>query len=139
MNRKSKFFQTMHPTLKELLVGICVWGIIFGAVFIWFAQSRLSFFLSLLAGVFVAGAMAFHMLRFVEDSLELPQEDASKHMAKGAAIRMAVIIALVLVFVKLEGNVLALFLGLLTLKLGAYTQPLTHRIIQRIFRKEEGR
>lgn len=139
MSRENKRFQTVNPTLKELLAGIFVWGILFGAVFIWFAQSRLSFFLSLLSGVFAAGGLAVHMFYFVEGALELPQEDASRHMVKGAAIRTAIIIALVLVFVKLKGNVLALFLGLLTLKLGAYTQPLMHKIFQKIFRKEEGR
>lgn len=136
MSRRNELFQNVNPTLKELLAGICVWGILFGVIFIWFAQSRLSFFLSLLAGVLAAGGMAVHMLYFVEGAIELPQEDASKHMAKGAAIRTVAVIVLVLIFVKMQGNVPALFLGLLTLKLGAYLQPLTHRIIQRIYRKE---
>lgn len=131
MDRIKKFLGNLHPTLKEMSCGILLWGLLFALAFVWFSDSETAFLLSLFAGVLGAVGMAFHMCRFVEDSLELTQEDASKHMKKGVLLRTAAAMVLVVLVWRLHGDIIAVFLGLLTLKLGAYTQPLIHRLIGR--------
>lgn len=128
MERIKKFLGNLHPTLKELIGGILLWGLLLALALVWFADSKTAFFLSLFAGVLGAVGMAFHMCRFVEDSLELTQEDASKHMKKGVVLRTVAAMVLVVLVWRLHGDIIAVFLGLLTLKLGAYTQPLIHRL-----------
>lgn len=139
MKRRSDLFRKMNPTLRELILSVLVWGIFLGGTLVWLADSRISFVTGLAAGILTAVFMACHMYRFIESSLELSQEDAPKHMAKGTVIRILVIVIAVLAVWKLGGDVIALFLGLMTLKLGAYTQPVLHRMICKIYRKEERR
>ncbi len=132
MERFKRFLKNLHPTLKELICGVFLWGLLLGLGFVWLSDSKMGFLLSLSAGVLVAAGMAFHMCWFIGDSLELEQEDASKHMKKGTVLRMAAAMALVVLVWRLHGDIIAVFLGLLTLKLGAYTQPLTHRLAGRL-------
>ncbi|MDO4343956.1 MAG: hypothetical protein Q4C50_04040 [Eubacteriales bacterium] len=136
MNRKSNFLRNLEPTLKELMLGVFVWGVILGTVGVFFADAKISFVLGLAAGLAAAEGMALHMYHFIDRSLEMLQEDAGKHMAKGTIIRFACALALIALVWRLHGNVIAVFLGLLTLKLGAYTQPLMHKILTKI---KEGR
>lgn len=139
MNQKSDLLQNMNSTLKELILSILVWGVLLGAALIWLADSRISFIFGETAGILTAVFMACHMYRFIERSLDMTEEDAPKYMAKGTVIRILIIVIAVLAVWKLGGNVAAVFIGVMALKLGAYTQPLLHRIIRKIYRKEERR
>lgn len=132
MERFKHILKNLHPTLKELVCGVLLWGLLLGLAFVWFSDSEMIFLLSLSAGVLGAVGMAFHMCWFIGDSLELEQEDASKHMKKGAVLRMAAAMVLVVLVWRLHGDIIAVFLGLFTLKLGAYTQPLMHRLAGRL-------
>ena len=127
MNRISNYFGKMNHALKELLCGVFLWGIVLGLVFVWSFESRISFLGSLAAGVLAAAGMAFHMCLFIEDSLELTQDDAVKHMRKGTVLRTLAAMALFVLAWRQHGSVVAVFLGLFTLKLAAYTQPLIHK------------
>lgn len=126
-------------TLKEMLVGILCWSLLIGLIFIWFVDSKLSFVFSLAAGTLAAAAMAFHINAAVETAVELPEGEAGRYMSRQAALRFALLIILVAAVYFLGGNVIAVFGGLLTLKFGAYVQPLVHRILPKILRKEERR
>lgn len=139
MNQKSDLLQNMNPTLKELILSILIWGVLLGAALIWLADSRISFIVGETVGILTAVFMACHMYRFIEHSLDMSEEDAPKYMAKGTVIRILVIVIAVLAVWKLGGNVIAVFIGVMALKLGAYTQPLLHRMIRKIYRKEERR
>lgn len=139
MDQKNKLLQKINPTLRELILSIFLWGILLGVILIWLADSWIAFAAGLAAGVLTAAFMACHMYWFIENALELPQKEASKHMAKGTVIRILIIVIAALAVWKLGGNVAALFLGIMTLKLGAYTQPFLHKMICKIYRKEERR
>lgn len=131
MEKKSKcgWLSEMNPTLRELILAILIWGVIFCLAFMWFASSKAAFAGGMAAGVVVAIFMALHMYRFIENAIDFPENDAMKYMAKGPVIRALVIILVVLAAWKLGGNLIAIFLGIMTLKIGAYTQPLLHKII----------
>ncbi len=131
MEKKSKcgWLSEMNPTLRELILAILIWGVIFCLAFMWFASSKAAFAGGMAAGVVVAIFMALHMYRFIENAIDFPENDAMKYMAKGPVIRALVIILVVLATWKLGGNLIAIFLGIMTLKIGAYTQPLLHKII----------
>ena len=94
------------------------------AVFMWFWPDRLLFTTGLWIGIVEAVFMAFHMYR------ALYMADASKRIQKGFGQRYSLTLASALVIYWLElGSFLAFFLGLLSLKFGAYLQPLIHQIL----------
>lgn len=138
MSRINDFLRKMNPVLKELICGIFLWGLAIALVSVWFASSRISFVLSLAAGALAAAGMAFHMYLFIEDSLELGQDDAVRHMRKGTVLRTLAALALFVLTWRLHGSILGMFLGMLTLKLGAYSQPLIHRAAETLCRRFRG-
>lgn len=126
--RLCKKTDMVNPTLKEMILGIIFWGVVLGVLAGWFLSSETPFFLSLAAGVFMAAGMAVHMYVVIEQALDMPAQDAAKSMRRGSALRMAAVILLVLAVWRLHGSVPGVFFGIFTLKLGAYTQPLIHKI-----------
>lgn len=131
MSRVRDFLRKSSPTLRELLVGILLWGVVLSVTTVWFADPRIPFLLSLWAGDLAAAGMAVHMYIRIEDSLELPSDDAVKHMRKGTALRLAAAMLLFVLAWRLRGSVVGIFLGLITLKLGAYTQPAVHKVLNK--------
>lgn len=137
MSRIINFWRKANPTLRELAAGAALWGIVLELVLVWFSKSRVSFTLSLAAGVAGAVLMAVHMYVVIEDSLELAQDDAVKHMRKGTALRIVSAMALFVLAWRLHGSVPGMFFGLATLKLGAYTQPFLHAAKEKWKRNEK--
>lgn len=131
MSRINEFFNRGNRTLRELLMGIFLWGMLLNLFFMCAGSFRMPFFASLWAGVAGAALMAVHMDRFIRRSLELESDDAVKGMRKGTILRMAAAMALFVLAWRLHGDVPGVFLGLITLKLGAYTQPLMHKAVNK--------
>ncbi len=121
--------------LKELIAGTVLCGIAIYLITVWFAGSKPAFLLSMAAGVAGAVAMAFHMNRAIGYALEMPEASSGKYMRNQSLLRMAGAFILALAVYYLKGNVVAVFLGLLSLKPGAYVQPLIHRLMKRNFKK----
>ena len=128
MSRSDSSSQGINPTLAEMMWGIALWSLLLCLAFVWFVDSRISFVLSIAAGALAAAGMAFHMYRSIEDSLDLSQDDAVKHMRRGTLLRTLAMMAMFVLIWRLHGSVVGVFLGMLTLKLCAYTQPLIHRV-----------
>lgn len=135
MNQINELFKKDNHTLRELLIGIFLWGILLSLLLACTGSFQMPFFVSLWAGVAGAALMAVHMARSIQQSLKMASDDAVKGMKKGTILRMAAVMALFVLAWRLRGDVPGVFLGLITLKLGAYTQPLTHKIMNK---KKEG-
>lgn len=121
-------WKELPSVLKEFWLGILICGGIMQAVFMWFWPDRLLFTTGLWIGIVEAVFMAFHMYRALDDALYMA--DASKRIQKGFGQRYSLTLASALVIYWLElGSFLAFFLGLLSLKFGAYLQPLIHQIL----------
>lgn len=119
-------------TLKELLIGILVLGILGQLVCFIFLKQHLYHAIGLWTGVLVAAGMAIHMQISIEDGLDIAWEDGAKHMKKAYLTRTAIacgVMAVVLYFK--WGNPLTLLFGVMTLKLAVYLQPFVHRILER--------
>lgn len=130
MGMESNQKQDAVQTLKELVLGTVLWGIIICLIAVWFADSKLVFIVSMTAGVVGAVAMAVHMHRAIEYAMEMPDDSAGKYLRKQSVLRMGGAVVLILAAYYLRGNIVAIFLGLLTLKPGAYTQPLLHKFMK---------
>ena len=117
-------------TLKELILAIVLWGIIIGLIAVWFTDSKFIFIVSMTVGVLGAVAMVVHIYRGIEYAMEMPDDSAGSFLRKQSVLRMGGAMVLILLAYCLKGNIIAIFLGLLTLKPGAYTQPLLHKLMK---------
>lgn len=127
--------QDTGSTLRELVLGTVLCGVIICLITVWFADAKLTFLISMAVGVLAAVAMAFHINRAIEYALEMPEDSAGKYMRNQSLLRMAGAFVLALAAYYLKGDIVAIFLGLLSLKPGAYVQPLIHRLLKRNLKK----
>lgn len=130
MEKGSNQGQDPVQTLKELVLATILWGIIICLIAVWFTDSKFIFCASMAAGVAGAIAMAVHMHRSIEYAMEMPEDSAGKYLRKQSMLRMGGAMVLILLAYYLNWNIVAIFLGLLTLKPGAYTQPLLHKFMK---------
>lgn len=135
MRESGKSERIWNETLTELFAGIGAAAVLFQGTVVWFVKDRLSYSVGLWIGAVLAAAMAWHMWRTLDSALELGEAGAQKLMRRQSALRYGVVI-LVLVFLMLTetANPLSAFLGIMTLKVAAYLQPITHKVIVRLRR-----
>lgn len=136
MNRK------INETLAELMTGIILAGIVIQLVQIlvctinpYFWDSAVPFAVGLWIGVVTAIGLAIHMYCSINKALDMITNDAESYMRRAYLIRTAAILVVagVVTFLK-AGHVMAVFLGVLCLKFGAFLQPLVH-MLRKKFRK----
>lgn len=122
----------MNETLRELLIGILLWGIVWQAMGVWFVPDRAACSLGLWAGVVTAEICAVHMYRSLDRALDLSEKDAQKYMMSRSMMRYGLIIVVLLILMITEaGNPLCGFLGVMGLKTAAYLQPFLHKVMKK--------
>jgi len=114
--------------VKETLVGfLCAIGIytvIVEIVGVIFSENILFYTLGLLFGVMVAVLLFIHMAKTLDRALDLPQTQATKYMKRQSFLRLFIMLAAMVVGLLFSYfNFIAVFLGLLGLKIGALLAP----------------
>lgn len=143
---KQNFFKNKrHGILKnktcfELLIGnICYYSIGQVLIFI-FAnnRSKLSLSLGFIVGVLMSVAMVIHMTISLEQAMHIGENGGSQYLQKHTGIRLAIILIILIVIAATNVfNVLATFVGIMALKVSAYLQPLTHKVLVRKNKKRK--
>ena len=121
-----------NSTLKELLIGIGLVGILIQILCLFYCNNYLYYSIGLWAGILIAVGMVVHMQRSIEDGLDLMGDAGVKYMKKAYFMRpalAAIAIAVVLYFD--WGNPLTLLLGIMTLKVSVFLQPWVHNILEK--------
>lgn len=122
-------------TLWELLLGTFSFGMFVWLVIIVFVERKLYFSLGLWMGVILALLAACHMWWGINKAVDLG-DGAVKYVLSQNMVRYGVIIVIFGALCILDfGNPLAAFAGIMCLKAGAYLQPFTHKIINKIRRR----
>ena len=124
-----------NETLVELLIGIISLGIIMQIVCLIVSGNYLYNAIGLWCGIGLCCFSAIHMQRSIEDAVDLGEEGATKHVRKGYVLRMFVAILVIGCVIYFEiGNYVTLLIGVFALKIGAYLQPTTHKLLGKIKR-----
>lgn len=117
-------------TLKEVWVGILLWGCVCELAGVFFVSAPLSYSLGILIGTATAAGYGYHMLWALEQSIDAGEAFAQKFIRKHSVIRYLVLVILMLVLIYTETvNPLSWFLALMGVKAAAYLQPVTHKIL----------
>lgn len=130
---------SLKRTVLELLIGIFLFGLLFEVVGILLVEDKISHSIGIGCGMLIAAGMAIHMAYNINDALDWDAEQAAKALRKGSMLRYAtvVLITMLLAYFKI-GNIISCFVGIMSLKTAAYTQPIVHKVINKIFKIEEG-
>ncbi len=130
-----KRLKEIHRGLLELCLGILFLGMLCLIVGIFLVKEPVLYAIALAIGVLLALLTALHMYRMLERTLGLGT-DAVKVVTAANLIRyVCIVIVFMIVWLTGKLNPFFTFLGLMTLKAGAYMQPLTHKVCRKIFRE----
>lgn len=129
--------RSMNNVLKDLLIEIVVLGILIQVVGMLFISDQFGYALGLWIGIICSCGMAIHMNWALTTGMDLG-DAAKNHIIKHSVIRYAVILIIfgVLAFLY-RYTVVPYFVGLMTLKVAAYLQPFTHKLILKVQGKQD--
>lgn len=123
-----------NRTLQELLIGISVIFIIGELLLVIFTKNRLYNSTGLVVGSIISLICAIHMAWGIEIAVMLDEKSSIAITRKYTVIRYLIMcIALVVIGVTDIGSPVTLIFGFLTLKMGAYINPIIHTIITKFF------
>lgn len=122
-----------NQTLAELIVGIVCFGTVCQIAGIFFTRNQPAYAASLWIGIIAAALIAVHMNHTINKVLSYDAGTAEKVTRSSYFLRYGC--AMVLMgAVAATGvmNPIVTFLGIMGLKVGAYMQPLMHKLLQKL-------
>ena len=124
-------------TLLEMHLGQLAFGIVCQAVGIFFAQHLGWYAASLWLGIAFSLAASTHMARTLDRALRMG-EAAAKYVTRGYLFRyLMIMLALIVSALTKVLNPLVVFLGYMSMKVAAYLQPFTHKVLNRLFHETD--
>lgn len=118
--------------LKELFLEIVVMGAVIQIIGLIFVNDRAIFSLGLWIGIILSLGMAAHMEWALVTGMDMG-DGARGHIVKHSIIRYGVVfIVFGAMAYFLKYAIVPCFLGLMTLKVAAYLQPFTHKLVLKI-------
>lgn len=125
------FLQNIDATVKELWIGIGIWGAVCELVTVWFVKDKMNCSLGILIGCLLAWAGVWHMWKVLDTALDLG-DGAQKYLTVRSWIRYGVFVAVFgILMITGWANPLTAFLGLMGMKAAAYIQPVVHKFIEK--------
>lgn len=128
----------LNDVLPELILGILVYGIVAELAGVWFVADKGAYTLGLIIGLLTACGMAINMASVILDTIDgcTDASNARVRVTIKAALRYCVVAVLFAIIAKFEiGNFYASFIGVMGLKVSAYLQPFTHKVILQLKEK----
>ena len=124
--------------LLELMTGVLLFGLICWLAALPFPIDQGRYAAGLWIGILLAWINALLMWRSLNKAFLGDEKYAVRQMAGGYILRYLLIAVVLLAVYFLDvGYVLATFMGVMGLKIGAYLQPLTHKFYNRLFHETD--
>ena len=129
---------TEFRALLELMTGELLFGLICWLAALPFPIDQGRYAAGLWVGILLAWINALLMWHSLNKAFLGDEKYAVRQMAGGYILRYLLIAVVLLAVYFLDvGYVLATFLGVMGLKIGAYLQPLTHKFYNRLFHETD--
>ena len=134
----------INPTMIELIIGIAIYGIVGEILLIGlnyftgmmerlFRDDIVFIAVGFLIGIILAVILVMYMNKSVETAVEMGETGALKHTLISSIIRYVIVVGIIVLLLTTHiGNVFAMLLGALGLKLSAYVQPVTHKVREKL-------
>lgn len=124
----------INDALPGLVLGILVYGIILELIGVWFVSDKVRYTTGLAIGILLACGMAVNIAVVLRDAVEIyGEEHASKKIIAKSLLRYMMVVIVFFVMMKWNlGNLYSAFIGVLGLKVSAYLQPFTHKVIRKL-------
>ena len=124
----------INDVLPELVLGIVIYGMLVELAGVWFVADKLRYSTGLLIGISLAIGMAINIAVVIRDAVEIYGEDGAKNrVIIKSVLRYLIVVVVFFVMMKFNlGNLFTVFIGVLGLKVSAYLQPFTHKVILRL-------
>lgn len=122
--------RNINKTVWELLIGILFCGIVLEIIGVMIVQDKLYYTIGLGAGIVVAVFMTFSIHSSVVRAIDAGEGGAKAKMVTSYIIRTVLTVGVILaVGVFKLGSIVGMLLGIMTLKVAAYIQPITHKFL----------
>ena len=130
-----------NATLIELWVGIVFFVLISLLAGIWFVENKIAYAIGVVVGALTAIYLAWHMARSIDKMLDKAETgaDPGAGMRLSSLLRYGIVVSVLVIttFLYEWVNPISTFVGILGLKVAAYLQPFTHKIVFKAFGWEE--
>lgn len=130
-----------NATLIELWVGIVFFALVSLLVGIWFVENEIAYALGVLVGALTAVYLAWHMARSIDKMLDKAElgADPGADMRVSSLLRYGIVVLVLIItaFASKWVNPISTFVGIIGLKVAAYLQPFTHKIVFKVLKWEE--
>ncbi|WP_099467294.1 hypothetical protein [Konateibacter massiliensis] len=122
--------------VKELFISILFYGFVVEIVVLSLLKDKIFYSVGLGVGLLIAMGMCIHMYQSLDYATDMEESQAKKHIRKTYALRTAIIFILVLIMYYFNaGSILTGFIGIMSLKVAAYIQPFTHKLLEKYNKK----
>lgn len=119
-------------TLLELMAGTIPYGLLCQVIGVFFVENKAGYSIGLWIGIVTAMVMAWHMHWSLDRALGAGDQ-ASGMVVKQNLIRYAGV-AVILAAASSIASPVAVFIGIMGLKVSAYIQPFTHKISVKLWK-----
>lgn len=127
----------LDPTVRDLLTGTLLYGIIVEGIGLLLLEDRLRYTLGVLIGFVCVAAMVCHMYLTLEKGLDMDPDSAGKYVRRNSILRYVVLFAILVVVMLIPHiSVIAVIIMIYGMKISAFLQPQIHKYItSKIFKE----
>jgi DNA integrity scanning protein DisA with diadenylate cyclase activity len=129
----------INETLFDLLIGIIMYGLLLLLLsFILPSGNKMTYLLGSILGIVVSIFLSFHLYRSIDKSLYMNEKRAINYSRSMTIFRLLIMfVALILtLYLPTIFNTISVLLGIMSLKISAYLQPVTHRYVSFLILKK---
>lgn len=127
----------LDPTVRDLLTGALLYGIIVEIIGMILVENRLSYSLGILVGYICVVFMVCHMYLTLEKALDMDPDSASKFSTRNNILRYVILVIILMLVAWLpKVSVIAVIIMIFGMKISAFLQPVISKYItSKIFKE----
>lgn len=127
----------LDPTVRDLLTGALLYGIIVEIIGMILVENRLSYSLGILVGYICVVFMVCHMYLTLEKALDMDPDSASKFSTRKNILRYVILVIILMLVAWLpKVSVMAVIIMIFGMKISAFLQPVISKYItSKIFKE----